>query len=158
MLGNIFISKLADGWSCRAGPEAEGQDRSQLLLLQEPASPLCCKQDEGKGLLAHSPSRDLGTHSAPQHCMSPASSAKPSELATGTFKVAVPDTANAAGVCWQSCGLSLPALAAVIRRLHGHRCVICSVFQGFQPEAFLSALQKCLNLMNPAFGAVRRNN
>lgn len=49
---------------------------------------------------ASPPSCDLGTHSATQHFMSPASSAKPLELASRLLSVAVPDTANTTGVHW----------------------------------------------------------
>lgn len=56
------------------------------------------------------------------------------------------------------CGLSLPAPAVVTRRLRGHLCVVRPGFQRFQPEPFLSAFQEFLNLLNPAFGVVRRNN
>lgn len=163
MLRNHFISKGAGGWSGRTGTEVGEQDPSQLLLPQEPASPLRCKQDEGTRLLGQPlqvspPSCDPGTRSATQDFASPASSAKPFELAPRLFNVAVPDTANTTGARW----LTPAGCRCRLRQRSYEGCVAISVvhpsFQRFQPEPFLSAFQEFLNLLNPAFGVVRRNN
>jgi len=150
MLRNLFILTPADGWSCHARAEAGGQDRSQLLLLQEPA---LLQAGLGEGA-ASPPSHDPGTHSATQRFVSPASSAKSFELASGLLDVTVPDTADA----------GVHQLNPVTGSGRGHKRATRTslsyilIFQRFQLQPFLFAFQKYLNLLNPAFGMVRRYN